>query len=48
MIILVKTLTGLVIEVDCEPMDTISRMKYLIEEAEGIPIRLQRLLFTGK
>lgn len=46
----VKTLTGKQIDIDIDPMDTIERIKELIEEEIGIPPDQQRLVFvyTGK
>ncbi len=46
--IFVKTFTGKSITIDAKAKDTIMSVKTKIEVKEGIPPRLQRLLFTGK
>ena len=38
----VKTLTGMEIEIDIEPSDSIERIKERLEEKEGIPPVQQR------
>ena len=48
MIIFVKTLTGKIITVDCEPSDTIEYIKAKIQELEGIHPDKQILIFGGR
>eukprot|EP01084_Bolivina_argentea_P214846 364704_1 len=48
MIIYVKTLTGKTIECQVEANDTITKVKQLIQDNEGIPMERQRLIYAGK
>eukprot|EP01084_Bolivina_argentea_P133084 234853_1 len=48
MIIFVKTLTGKTISLDVEPNDTIQSVKHQIQEMEGMPPEMQRLVFAGR
>ena len=46
--IFVKTLTGKVISLAYSPFFDVNRVMLMIEEAEGIPVDQQRLVFAGK
>ncbi|KAL0207119.1 hypothetical protein P9112_012830 [Eukaryota sp. TZLM1-RC] len=44
----VKTLTGKIIPIDLQELDTVESLKYKIQEREGIPPDQQRLIFAGR
>ena len=46
--IFVKTLTGKTLDINVESYFTISKVKEIIQEIEGIDCDLQRLIFCGK
>ena len=41
-----KTLTGTMVTLFLDPNDTIQKIKFLIQSAEGIPPEQQRLIFA--
>jgi len=43
-----KTISGKTISLNVQASDTIAKVKYQIQEKEGVPPSLQRLLFSGK
>ena len=48
MLISVKTMTGKSISLHVRPTDTTETLKTRIEEEEGIPAHLQRLIYGGR
>ena len=46
--ILVKVVTGKTIALDVKPSDSVDSVKVRIQEAEGLPVDQQRLIFSGK
>lgn len=46
--IFVKTLTGKTMTLDVNAADTIENLKAMIEDRDGIPSELQRLVYAGK
>jgi ubiquitin C len=44
----VKLLTGKTIQLECTPGDTIGEIKVEIQDREGVPPRLQRMIFAGR
>jgi len=47
-IVLVRTLTGRILEIEAYPQDTVLRLKERIQIRDGIPPAQQRLIYTGK
>ena len=46
--IYIKTLTGKLFPIDCEPVDRVEVIKFIIQSKEGIPPDQQRLIYAGK
>jgi hypothetical protein len=46
--IYIRILHGKTLELDVNPSDTLASVKAIIRDTEGIPVKLQRLIFSGK
>lgn len=46
--IFVKTMSGKTITVEVEGADTILSLKQKIEDKDGLPVAIQRLVYAGK
>jgi hypothetical protein len=46
--IYVKTLIGRIIELDVKPYDTIEIIKLKVQDKDGTPPNVQRLIFAGR
>lgn len=48
MLVNIRTLTGKIIPYEFEGSSTVSNLKEYIQEKEGTPINLQKLIYKGK
>eukprot|EP00750_Incisomonas_marina_P028757 INCI6892.1.p1 GENE.INCI6892.1~~INCI6892.1.p1 ORF type:complete len:100 (-),score=5.77 INCI6892.1:46-345(-) len=48
MIIFLRTITGKVYSLDMEPSDTVLILKTKFQDKTGIPVRVQRTIYSGR